>query len=63
MNYTEVSPLKGGVAHAATHNQNSQLMKFVPEILNEFFTFIIFWQSEFTILDISLFLNYGRISS
>ena len=34
--------LKHSVSGAATLNQNSQLLKCIPEISNEFFTFIIF---------------------
>ena len=50
------------VAGAATLTQNSQLLKYVSEILYDFFTFIIFLQIAFTVLGIGLFLNSGRIS-
>ena len=42
------NPLKHDVAGVATLNQNSQLLKYIPEILNEFFTFIVFLQIAFT---------------
>ena len=49
-----LNPLKHGVAGAATLIQNSQLLKYIPEILNEIFTFMIFLQIAFTILSIGL---------
>ena len=60
---SHINPLKHGVASAATLIQNSQVLKFITEILNEIFTFIIFSQIAFTVLGIDLFLNSGRISA
>ena len=57
------NPLKHSVSGAATLTQNSQLLKYIPEISNEFFTFIAFLQITFTVLGIGLFLNSGRISA
>ena len=57
------NPLKNSIAGAATLTGNSQLLKYIPEILNEFFTFIIFLQIAFTVLGIGLFLNSGRNSA
>ena len=59
----QVNPLKHGVAGTATPLKSSQLLKYIPEILNEFFTSIIFLQIAFTALGTSLFLNSGRISA
>ena len=50
-----------GDANTATHIQNSQLLKFMPEILNKILTQIIFLQITFNFFDINLFLNSGRI--
>ena len=67
-----LNPLKHGVAGAATLIQNSQLMKCIPEISNDFFYIYYFQlqlfqllqlQTAFTILGIGLFLNSGRISA
>ena len=58
-----VNPLKRNIVAAATPIQNSQLLKFIPEILNEIYTFIIFLQIAFTILDMNLFLNSGKNST
>ena len=55
--------MKLTVAAPATLIQNSQLLKFIPETLNEIFTFIIFLQIAFTILYINLLLHSGRISA
>ena len=54
--------LKHSVSGPATLTQNFQLLKYIPEILNDFFTFI-FFQIAFTVLGIGLFLNSGRISA
>ena len=59
---TLFNPLKRSVSGSVTLTQNSQLLKYIPEISNEFFTFIIFLQIAFTVLGISLFFNAGRIS-
>ena len=58
-----INPFKHSVAGAATLTQKSQLLKYIPEILNEFFTLIIFLQIAITVLGICLFLNSGRISA
>ena len=55
-----VNPLKHSVAALI---QNSPLLKYIPEISNEFFTFIIFLQIAFTVLGIGVFFNSGRISA
>ena len=57
------NPLKHSVSGAATLTQNSQLLKYIPEILNQFLTLIIFLQIAFTVLGIGLFFKPGRISA
>ena len=57
------NPLKHSVSSANTYTQNSEMLKYIPEILYEFFTFIICLQIAFTVLGIGLFLNSGRISA
>ena len=57
----DVNPLKHSVSCAATLTQNSKLLKYIPKISNEFFTFVIFLQVAFTVLGIGLFFNSGRI--
>ena len=37
---------------AATLTENSQMLKYIPEISNELFIFIVFWQIAFTVLGI-----------
>ena len=56
------NPLKHSVTGAVTLTQNSQLLKYIPEISNEFFTFIIYLQIAFTVLGIGMFFNSGRVS-
>ena len=58
-----INPLKHSVYGADKHTQNSQLLKYIPEILYDLFTFIICLQIAFTVLGIGLFLNSGRISA
>ena len=58
-----VNPLRHSVSGANTHTENSQLLKYIPEILYDFSTFIICVQIAFTVLGIGLFLNSGRIST
>ena len=48
---------------AATLTQNSQLLKYSLEVSNEFFTFIIYLETAFTVLGIGLFFDSGRISA
>ena len=48
-------PLKHSVSGANTHIKNSQLLKYIPEILHNSFTFIICLQIAFTVLGIGLF--------
>ena len=53
---------KGGETNTASHIQNSQLLKFIPEILNKMFAFDICLKTAFTTLDINRYINSGRIS-
>ena len=50
-----LNPLKHSVSGAETLTQNFQLLKYIPEILYDFFTFIICLQIAFTVLGIGLF--------
>ena len=54
-----VNPLRHSVSGANTHTENSQLLKDIlydyPEILYDFYTFIICLQIAFTVLGIGLF--------
>ena len=54
-----LNPLRHSVSGANTHTENSQLLKNIPEILNDFFLVIICLQIAFTVLGIGLFLNSG----
>ena len=56
-----LNPLRHSVSGAKTHTENSQLLKYIPEILYDFFTFIIWLQIAFTVLGLGLILNSGRI--
>ena len=57
------NPLKHSVSGVATLTHNCQLLKYIPEISNDFFTFIIFLQIAFIVLGTGLFFNSGRISA
>ena len=60
--FLSVNPSKHSVLGAATLTQNSQLLKCIPEISDEFFTFITFLQIAFTVLGTGLLFNSSRIS-
>ena len=57
------NPLKHIVSVMAILTQNSQLLKYIPEISNEFYTSIIFLQIAFAVLDTGLFSNSDWISA
>ena len=57
------NPLRHSVSGANTHTENSQLLKYTPEILYDFFTFIICLQIASTVSGLGPFLNSGRISA
>ena len=59
----QLNTLKHSVSGVNTHAQNSQLLKYIPEIVYDFFTFIFCLQIALTVLGIGLFLNTGRISA
>ena len=61
--YLTFNPLRHSVSGANTHTENSQLMKNIPGILYDFFTYIICLEIAFTALGIGLFLNSCRIST
>ena len=58
-----LNPLQHSVSGASTLTQNPQLLKYIPEISDEFFTFIVFSQIAFTVLRTGQIFNSGRISA